>query len=131
MKKPSKKQAGVGGTVIFVLVLFLAAQQTAFNTGVTTTFANGDSMKPYSHPNDYIVCVPSLTGYDVGDPVIYEDDKYGSIHHRIISEAETGYYNENAYILKGDNNEERDKGIVYERQIQCKTLFVIPTHLIL
>jgi len=96
--------------------LFYQGLSYAVDTPMPIVSVVSNSMEPVLHRGDMLV----VTGSDnlsVGDIVIY-DSVYAreTIVHRVIEEVEGGY------IIKGDNNERPDRGVVSEEQTRRNRL---------
>lgn len=68
-----------------------------------------------------LLVITKPDGIRIGDVVIYQrgDARY-TIIHRVVAVAEGGY------IIKGDNNERPDPGVVQKNQVLGKAVIVAP-----
>lgn len=72
------------------------------------------SMEPTLGIGDIII-IKKYDNYDIGDIVTYLDDNI-LVTHRIIEKKENGF------VLKGDNNNVKDKNIINKSDIQGKMI---------
>lgn len=115
--------------VLVLMVLYIGITVYLRNTtgnpqasifGITTHIVISDSMEPNIHVNDIII-IKESDSYNVGDVITYISDEGRSITHRIIDIDFGGY------IVKGDDNPNRDPGTIRPEQIVGKMILRIPT----
>lgn len=93
-------------TVTVIAVVFALFFGFLFVSSYDLLHVQGQSMEPTLEDGDILIINENIEDVENGDIVVYEDpskDKY--IVHRIIQS------NDDAYILKGDNNDYPDKPI--------------------
>ena len=100
--------------------LFYHGLSFAVHTDMPIVAVASNSMEPVLHKGD-LLFVTGVKNPDIGDIVIYNrPDVSYTIVHRIIKKTKDGY------IIKGDNNNVPDSGIVKKNQITGKVLVAVP-----
>lgn len=78
--------------------------------GIEVLRVMSDSMNPIFKKNDIII-IQEQNEYKVGDIVAFVTSDGNIVTHRIIEK------NENEFYTKGDNNNTKDKTIIYKNNI--------------
>lgn len=112
----------LNGIIMLVILVFVWPQQ--WGGLVTFAIVAGESMEPEYHTGDVVVAVRSLSGYAVGDIVVYEvheGDITGRIVHKIVSQNADG-----TWVLQGINKPFPDPWQVPSEWIIGKVDLMIP-----
>ena len=124
-QNPEKKKSitrEIGEIAIAILVAVLVYYGLSFVLGTSMPIVSvvSGSMEPVLYRGDLIILV-APNDLKVKDVVIYQrPDISETIIHRIIEERDGGY------IIKGDNNQVADPGIVRKNQILGKVIYAVP-----
>ncbi|MFH0837253.1 MAG: signal peptidase I [Candidatus Aenigmatarchaeota archaeon] len=103
--------------VIAAAYIFYFGLGIALGTPTPMFSVVSESMEPTLHVGDMVIITKA--NYTTDDIVVYMRGNMPIIH-RIIAEKEDGY------IIKGDNNNVADPGIVRKEQIVGKTVAAAP-----
>jgi signal peptidase len=120
-KKKSLAREGAELVLAFVFaVVVYYGLSFALGTPMPIVSVVSESMEPVLQRGDLLVVV-APSDLKVSDVVIYQrlDTRY-TIVHRIIEEKPEGY------VIKGDNNQVPDPGIVRKEQILGKVVYAVP-----
>lgn len=118
MRKIIKLIISIALSIILSLALYFGLSNrdlviNFFDMG-TLLICSG-SMEPELEIGDIII-IKKYDNYEVGDIVTYLDDDNILVTHRIIEKTENGF------VLKGDNNNTKDKEIVNKDIIAGKVI---------
>lgn len=109
-------------SIILSIILSLALYFGLSNRDLVINFFDmgtllicSGSMEPELEIGDIII-IKKYDNYEVGDIVTYLDDDNILVTHRIIEKTENGF------VLKGDNNNTKDKEIVNKDIIAGKVI---------
>jgi len=118
--KALKKSLKITINIILILIILflLYANIVYYIFGqITLAIVKGNSMYPLLRDGDLVIVVPSKS-IDLGDIIIYRNDREEFVIHRVIAILHCG--NNPLYITKGDNNYFIDSlSIVYRKSIEC------------
>lgn len=114
MKKNSSKLKLALEVLVNALIIAILAFLIYVNIShyiyrqIVLAVVNGSSMLPLLRDDDLVIVVPP-NNIELGDIVIYRNDKGDYVIHRVIAiaECQQGY---RVYITKGDNNPYTDTG---------------------
>ena len=119
-KKSIKREVGEVGIAILVAILVYYGLSFVLGTPMPIVSVVSGSMEPVLYRGDLIILV-APNNLNVKDVVIYHRPELSeTIIHRIIEEKDGGY------IIKGDNNQVADPGIVKKEQILGKVIYAVP-----
>ena len=119
-KKSLVREAGEIAIAILVAILVYYGLSFVLGTPMPIVSVVSGSMEPVLYRGDLIILV-APNDLKVKDVVIYQrPDISETIIHRIIEEKDGGY------IIKGDNNQVADPGIVKKEQIIGKVVYAVP-----
>ena len=126
IEKPEKKNRG---KIIFIVVTSLLGALVLINSGLIkyqTLVIGSNSMKKYMEKGD-VVFIEKLNNKEkknlkVGEILIFKYDNKIVAHriHEIVESDNSRYF-----ITKGDNNDQVDNGVIYEKNIIGKVNFRI------
>lgn len=109
-------------SIILSIILSLALYFGLSNRDLVINFFDmgtllicSGSMEPELEIGDIII-IKKYDNYEIGDIVTYLDDDNILVTHRIIEKTENGF------VLKGDNNNTKDKEIVNKDIIAGKVI---------
>lgn len=128
--KPTKKKRTVFGVIRLATSLLMTAAMIffmwppAWGGFFTVAIVSGESMEPTYHTGDVVVAVKSLSGYQVGDVIVYtvdQDGIKGNVVHRISAELPNGNF-----ITQGDNKPSPDPWEVPPSWIKGEVKSMVP-----
>lgn len=106
-------------SILFISITFFRKDTQTF--GVTILKVSSNSMVPTFEKGD-LIFIKKQKEYNVGDIITYEVEEQCTrylVTHRIIEKCENGY------ITKGDANNAKDEGTIYENVIRGKLFLIL------
>ena len=105
---------------IACLPIFLYLWPSSLGGDSEFIVVTGNSMLPAIESGSLAMVKKSPT-YEVGDIAVYKNDALNrTVIHRIVTE------NDNGFTFQGDNNRQRDPGIITQDKIHGKVMFIAP-----